>query len=749
MIGLNSEMLAVVTLTLIAALAGCALAPKYVIDKNLHYGVGISILFGFGAMLSNFTGAAAGVSFVYVIAISSITMMVRMKIDTHFRDLVWGWFKERFLTLMGVSLFLSFIIDLQNIDFGTRNFDAYYATQDGLFLANHASNQSNPNASELLPLDWSASTHDRYGVSYLIALLNVLRIGNSWSNAQFVMLFCTIALIVTLFAFLKAVLNLAKDERYFVYTLVSISPAILVSIQYFMFGQMLGLTIAITFMSLVYYQEASKPRILFTLFVASTLMVIYPAMIFPVAIFWLAFIVYSNRSSAQTLVRLIPYSVLSVLLYILLLFGFNLSILGKRIWIWLAGSLLGSANVDETLQFQTQVFGQFASKIGLPLYLGILRYPFVYPVGALELALLVILSLSFVSLFILSVLKLKDETARHVLLAFTSSWILMALAAYLKGSAYLFLKFSTWTMPIILGVVATVIYRYAKGLNFSKLKTANAIVLLSTISIIISFTVSSDYIKNLKTWNSFPQVPAPKDYEKYNNFKIAGKGRIAVVSPTAEEAAWSVGVLSSVDQSRFSSLGATRQALGEGLARECQLNFAQLNWKKFGYLLENKRKIDVVEAFDIATTFSVGDYKVSEAQKLTSGIVLNGGGLFPPTIMTSYNGRKLPMKSFRWSSGQVCLGIFSKEPTKIQLDIEFEFGPDLIKEQPWQIKVNGTRDVSVMASHKIRKDLYLKKGWNSIQVSQNGCGRKVSSKGFWEARADDRQLCFAVFQVKI
>lgn len=641
---------------------------------------------------------------------------------------------------------IAYIISRIGFDFASRNFDAYYAIQDGIFLSVHPSYQHLANSHEILPLTWSASTNDRYGVSYLIALLRYLHVGNPWSNAQYIMIFTLIVLILIIYSFLKKIFSLNGREKIIIFIVVSFSPAILIPLQYFMFGQVLGLAVAILAIAILNYQNVDKKASRYSLFISSTLLIIYPAMVFPVGLFWCIYLLQENGTSIIRRIFRVILTFGVAALIALVEFGFHFSILWKRIWTWIAGSLLSNSTTDN-LQFQIKLFGQYSSKIGIPLYTGILRYPYTLAQSNKTVFVFLLISVSIFVNALFLIRKISERNSKSILVAFVFSWLLMAFIAYVTTNSYVFVKFSTWTMPIVLGTACLALLRN-KILYTTKLKSLiiKIVSLASAVAIAMSLITSISYALTLKTWDSFPQVPKPNLYSSFNHLQIQGTQKIGVVSPTAEEAMWTAGLFGSVTQSRFLSLGVTNQALGAGLDRNCAYNDAEKAYDSLGYIVTNDQQWDIVPplTFNKPPQFKIANYSVSLASNLKSALIINGGGLFPPSKIGFYDGHSIPSGALRWSSGEVCLAVFSSLATEKDIKMNFAPGPDLSSGMMWKLNVNGIMKNEPFTPGILTHKAQLNAGWNLIQIVQPGCYVDGKSRsGRWTSRVDDRKLCFA------
>jgi hypothetical protein len=110
----------------------------------------------------------------------------------------------------------------------------------------------------------------------------------------------------------------------------------------------------------------------------------------------------------------------------------------------------------------------------------------------------------------------------------------------------------------------------------------------------------------------------------------------------------------------------------------------------------------------------------------------------------------LPGNEFaRWSSNQVCLGIFSSISRNIEVGFDYISGPDLPIKKNWIASKGLGQRLTVRDNNSsVKIELPLSQGWNLLQVKQPGCYlRQLPSR--WDSRADDRSLCFLLGDVRI
>ena len=744
--------LVTLVLSVACAVIGLAISPRGLIKSSYTWGIGMAALIGTGSFLSSMLNRATGAAIIFTIGIGLVILLLRLFVDPDFRAL--SRFNLLHMTApatIGVT-FIALLIQKSGFELASRNFDAYYAIQDALFLSTKPAYQHLSSPTEILPLTWSASTNDRYGVSYLLSGLQKAGIGNVWWNAQYVMIFCLMLLAILVMSFLKNNFKLSSAESSLLAPVIIFSPAFLIPLVYFMFGQVLGLAIVVTIFGVFAFELRENKKPIYSLLLTSTLIVIYPAMLFPMALFWASYFLIFSHSSLLNRLKLFFLFCFSLSISAIFQYGFHVTVIGHRLWTWVAGSLFSHPPKTDSLHFSATVFGQYASRLGIPLFTGFVRYPMMIKINNFYLIALIIVS---ICLFIVAYSTLITYFKRRMLvipLSFLSSWVLMAVVSYLKGNSYLVIKFSTWTMPLIFGIACAGLYKFLNNKSFNKISIRLKIAsVLAAVGVIASLSTAFSYASTLKTWNSFSQVPNPRDYSLLAQTKLPGTSRIGIVAPTAEEAAWTAGLFKSVDQSRFFSLGPSIQALGEGLQRQCELNSVEKNFDDFGFLLINVKMIDVTSPLNMSKdpVLKVGNLRLYRVAQFESGVVINGEGLYPPNKLSKIAGASLPKSSLRWSSGSFCLGIYSSKNSEKVLDLRTFAGPDLKSKKTWMMKLGGTTSPLTYKNGIQQINLNLKAGWNLLQISQPGCDETTSFGRNWSARADDRHLCFALTEATL
>jgi len=731
--------------------AGSAFLPKYLIKSGPTLAFGIPVLITFGSVFSIVFGVDVGTAMMFGLFFSFALFLVRFLVDDLFKVYTKSVFLIQYLPLLFLSSLLVLILTTFNTEFASRNFDASYAIQDSIFLSKNPANVSSSGKSELLPLNWSASTKDRYGVSFLLSMVQKLGISNIWWSAKYVMVFLSLLLLLTTLILLKHMFSATRIELTVTGIIFLVTPSVLLPLQYFMFGQILGSILSFCIIIILIQSKKAKFGIYLATFILAVLFTSYPAMAFPMALFLVGYVWFSDTQNQKFLLRVAFSLRLIILSFFLLtgLYGFRFQLVFERIWIWISGVLFPPKIIDDLSPLQVTIFGQYISKIGLPLFTGSIRYPNFDSPNMVELIFLLTVSASFLLVFFLSHPYASSHKASSALKSFYFSWMLMAFVAYIKGSPYLFFKFSTWTMPLVAGVNAVFLTRafIQNRLRFSQI-FRKFILVSSSTGLALSSIAGIQHLAQLKEWNSFSQIAKTHSFATLNSIKLDNTKQVYLSTPTAEESVWLSGLMANLDQNRIQMLGPTLQALGGALSKRCSASKAQNIFDPSGYVVQDLETVDVVSplVFKSEPEFSFGSISINSSGNIESGLILNSGGVYPPEIFQS--DRNEPRKAIRWSTGQICFSLYSSKIDDQTVTIVFEKGPDFAANYPWIVSQDEQIITSKSSKNLISFLISPKVGWNTIQVQQPGCySYKNLPYERWNLRADDRGLCFKVLKI--
>ena len=485
-----------------------------------------------------------------IVAASIFIIIVRKIVDRGYLALLFPKICIQLATFIILFIILSNLISLLNFDYAAQNFDAYYAIQDATFLSSNptstiAKTTTMRDASELLPLNWSSSTIDRYGPSFLLASLGAFKTTNLWSQAQYlgvgilmihIQVFYQIANLVGSRIKRKSVVFLAIFGGVF-------SPFFIMQWQYFMFGQMVAIPGFLLLIIKLSEFRSSKLDYLQIVLINSFLFISYPALFFVSASFTLIALgvkSYFLGSSVKAVFAKFLYTIIAFVCFMAVSFAGSLENPAKRFMVWFSTN----TDKDSDLTWQTlQLFSQFTSKFAFPLWLGIIPYPFSGQLTTLQLSLLHAIALLVFVFFVkqLAHSALNNQFARTFIFLFIFL-LLLVLAAFALAEAYLIVKVLVWLMPVI--TVIFLVFIFGTITEVKRMPSYGTamfgVVKFITLSIciILSFSTSSIYISRSLVWTNFPQIIKPDAYFAPTKLIQNINGRFAILAPTTEEAIW-------------------------------------------------------------------------------------------------------------------------------------------------------------------------------------------------------------------
>ena len=439
------------------ALVGIATARKSELNLARVYTFGLIYFIVSINLLSNIFKVSVPIA-TRIIVVTSIFIIIARKIfDRGYLALLFPRICIQLPSFIILYIAISNLIHLLNFDYAAQNFDAYYAIQDATFLSSNptstiAKMTAMRDASELLPLNWSSSTIDRYGPSFLLASLGAFKVTNLWSQAQYlgvgilmihVLVFYQIANLLSSRIQRRSVIFLAIFGGVF-------SPFFIMQWQYFMFGQMVAIPGFLLLIMKLSEFRSSRQEYLQIVLINSFLFISYPAIFFVSTAFTFIAIgvkSYSLGSSIKGIFVRFFYAIIAFVCFLTLSFAGSLENPAKRFMVWFSTNT--DKNSDVTWQ-TLQLFSQFTSKFAFPLWLGIIPYPFSGMLTSLQLSLLSVIALLVFSFFVkqLAHSARENQFARTFIFLFIFL-LLFVFAAFVLAEAYLIVKVLVWLMPVI------------------------------------------------------------------------------------------------------------------------------------------------------------------------------------------------------------------------------------------------------------------------------------------------------------
>jgi hypothetical protein len=740
---------------IVLAMVGGACGKRKSLENGYIFPIGIiGLVLGANAISNVFRVSVTSAGLICLVFFSLI-FVNRLIFDRNFKTFQIQFLAKDFSFLVSVYLILSYVIRKIDFDFASQNFDAYYAIQDGQWLRTHSANSSSwiEGKQELLPLDWSSSTSDRYGVSYLFAIARIFPETETWASAQYLGLSLVIISFYTLYKTLFYIFESSVRSQYLKLATVAafFSPFAIMQFQYFMFGQML----AIPVMYFLIYRLALTKDLKFHIMIIVIplfFFIAYPAMFFlslaSISIYY-TYIAFTTKISIRRFFNHFLFFFGATILGILLTSGSAVKSSVERFLIW----TVTNTDTSRELTWSTlKIFSQFSGELFVPLVAGFIPYPSTSGINNIFLVFLWALGAT-VFLITWKFLKISTNASKSyvAVLCVHGTIFCLILTAFVSDKPYLIMKLTTWFFPFFFSIFviwSSIVISEFKNIQGSlKFKQLSFSLLVLTIIGTSSFT----YLARTTSWTNFPNIVRPSEYRAVSEAgKIIDKV-LLISSPTIEESIWLSSQFGENVSSRALGLQEGGQSLGVGMSEDCTLPLSLRSFPNDSFIVFPRIKNDIAGNFIFRETPKNLNTRLQfqASSTLESAQVIIGSGTFPPINLGKLDAVLLPGNKFaRWSSNQVCMGIFSSTTNSIEVTFEYISGPDLITKKVW-IASNGRGEELTVRdkSSSVTVDLRLSKGWNLLQIKQPGCYlRKLSDRR--DSRADDRSLCFLVGDIK-
>jgi hypothetical protein len=743
---------------IVFAIIGIAMSSRRTIQDGFVFPLGIISLILSSSALSSFLSMSVTKAGTYSCGLFLTIFAIRLLMSHQFRNLIKSFFLKDLIFLVSIHSILSLIILRINFDYASQNFDAYYAIQDGEWLSTHSANSSssyewqNKNQ-ELLPLGWSSSTLDRYGVSYLFAISKILPFMDLWGGAQFLGLSLFIISFYTLYSTIRACMakSISSSKIKLAVLVASIAPFSIMQFQYFMFGQLLALPILYF---LIYKLSQTRDlRLRITLIIIPLFFfVAYPAMFF-VSI--LAIALYNLWIFRSSEVRIFPYMIKNLvffgLTFITIIFSAGSAVMTSmnRFLIW---TITNTDTTREVSWSTLKIFSQFSSGLFAPLVAGLIPYPFKLEIGKFVLGSIWVLS---VFIFVTTLRFFKSSTSSRyeqaAVFCVHGTLFFLMLFAFITDKSYLVMKLNTWFYPLL---IALFFIKVTSAIDIRSKYLTKISLRYTTISLVTSILIVSTsitYLSRTTTWTNFPNIIKPNEYEEISKIKSEINQSLLISSPTIEESIWLSGRLGQTISGNTYGLQEGGQSLGVGMNKDCSLPKGLANFDSKSAILFPKFRNDIAGKFVFSDTARMvsNRLQIQDSRYLQYAEIIIGSGTFPPIDLIKSNISLLPGNDFaRWSSNQICLGLYSKTKSLIRIKFEYVDGPDLESKSIWQAFDASGMNLATQDYDKTVTVLFQPKiGWNLIQVVQPSCFlRELPNR--WYYRADDRSLCFLVGDIE-
>jgi hypothetical protein len=699
----------------------------------LYLVVGTSV---FSNLLNVDTPAGTGISIAlaFIAGLLKTRKVTRVKIEALQKSFLLGLFflLVNFGILVSTSSF-----------FGVGNFDFFNAVQDGRYLEENSSLDSNT-FNEVLPLEWSAGIGSRYGISLILAPLNVflnesstLVIGQAililFSSLGFTMLY------------LLGIRFFSKRSRFvFIATLATnLSSLVIYQVNNQMFGQITALPVVYFLLILALYMKDLKYFSFYFTFTIFGLYILYPSIIAPLGLSLVFFAMIKLKKKEIDWIYFLPMIGFGVTLYILI-YSSNFKWPIKM----LLSFTLPQTN-SSSVNPQADLFPQLTSLIGPGQFIGSIPIPYVGEWGGLILLLSLLSFLSIIYFFfVIKELAEIKSSEYQLLLSFGLGFLLFALYSFLIGNSYVVLKIGTWISPVL--ILAFIIH-------LGSVLSSNRIVGLISKSMILailicSFGISFQQVMRMKEKKStsFPQLTQPYEVRSIEKYVETHESNYGLLFPTAEEAAWVAVDLMRRSENRYISLGAQNQALSEIEKPNCQAFPARNGLLAINKVIFRSDIIDITPSPEVVrnpskSLFLNDDWVISELTNFDS-ILVPYSGMFPPTLNSQISGNPIPdSTSLRWSSGQACFAFYSGTEGKVSFRIPILLGPDAQSKDDFmsstavRLRINHVNETFKI----LNLDQEVNSGWNMVDLRMEQANSSDRAR-FFKVRADGRELKFAI-----
>lgn len=397
--------------------------------------------------------------------------------------------------------------------FGVGNFDFFYNSQDGWFLASHSVNQFVVEEHDrILPLTWSANTQGRFAVTLLSAFAHKYADFNTLHFNAVMLTSCVATASMATYAFALRVLGF--NSRWALWTVMAFifSAGFAQGYSYFLLGQISAMPLFMAFATSLapLLNGGGRPAVATSgqtwrdvaviAFWLNALYVFYAILaFFAGALLVLAALLNtyrSNRSVKLAVVR-IGQVLLATLLLFVLVRAFSLPSAGQAIIDWINLSLKTAGTTADG----PKVFTEYLTEGFLALLLGLVRYPANTSVfGSLLLfrdsqsvPLLVLSCLGIVcfvtSLVYFAASRTLPRNGKAILGAMVLISLGCGIAFFVSGSGYAIFKIGSWFIPICLIAVVAALHARAE---FSGIKRAG-LLLTATCLLLLNMVTAFNY----------------------------------------------------------------------------------------------------------------------------------------------------------------------------------------------------------------------------------------------------------------
>ena len=659
-------------------------------------------------------------------------------------------FTKSFLIISSVYISISQIKIFFHRQFSSNNFDYFFGVQDGVYISSHSLAESSSGSTGLF-LTGVDPQHGillgRYGISYVVALLNLFRFGNPWLLGEEIYYLMIALIFGSVYGIVKrSTIMLQKTYSfvpYLIACLVLTSPLMLMQYQMFMFGQIAGLVLVFISYYLMLEKYDSMILILQGLILVG-LYLVYPVLLLVWVVVIAFFLLIGFFEFEEDKNKHLIKSLKTGFVFLIagsIVFGFKLSLMLNRLhsWFSLSGSKQGSA-----------LFSQLNTQLALPISLGFIHYPSRLHPSSLLFIFFAFFSLIFFVIQYLPILFGRNFGGYASHLSLTIVYAFCFVWFYFNKQTYNLVKVSTYLVPFLWLMFFISSYFLLLKIFQKGSRVAKIVLMISILAVLVfQFQVSSVLIKRSGIWTSFSQVPRNINASQLAQFDLKSSG-LGIISPTAEEGWWIGPYLNNHLQTKMFILNSQSQAWENGFDVNCTLPNSLNSRKDFDFLTSSDYK-DIVQSPYVAGSglLQVGPYVSGPIRQIKSGLFLTGQGVFPPEFVNPHYQILGELSVLRWSTGHVC--IVSKQNSSRNLtqtlSILVKPGPDFTGlSHSW--KLNGYPPIEAILEPNMSYLLKFRDpgilNWHTLDLTTNGCSEKAFQFNVSKGRGDDRKLCFLV-----
>ena len=665
--------------------------------------------------------------------------------------------------------------------FGVGNFDFFYNSQDGWFMASHNVNEYAADTEDhILPLTWSANHQGRFAVTLLSAFaykyagLNPLHFNAALLSS------CVAMAALSAYAFAQGLLALRSRWALLATFAFILSAGFAQGYSYFLLGQIsampLFLAMAISFRPTLDAWDApndTKPQefwrhAMVIAFWLNALYVFYAILaFFGGALFVLAASIKSRRTGAwrASIIRICMVLGAAVLLF-LLIRSFSLPSAARSIvdWVLLSFKTAGTGGDGP------KVFTEYLTEGFLALLLGIVRYPAIQSIfgsllwfrGSQSLPLLV-MSIAGIVSFLFAIRcffasRVTPSSGKAILGALIMLSMACGLVFFISGSGYAMFKIGSWFIPICL--MAPVAALAARD-QFSTTKR-RALVIMGWSLIVLNMITAFNYVyaflplTKLFGYQVDSKIVDARDVEQFKTWLQPDK-QLHLDFLDGIKAAWFANEFRDHDVQAYSH---NLQPLADRLVFPpvCPVNASRSYAHAVlvtDHLLDNSEDVISMQPAP-KFSYTAGKYHAIDMAELDFYVSL-GRGTYPSYTLSEDEVKNTGLpRTLRWVEKGFELYVFAREPGVVSIALEAAPGFVVGPENRTLKLSNGSGEKIApfsKANQQVRfDDVQVKAGMNCFFIESPDRVKNIKRYGalFRDAvTLDSRFLNYAIGNLKV